>query len=110
MASSDTVMMQPPKKTRIVESLLSVVLALVMGGVLLWNWDGFWQTEIPLLTSAQETYFPVKHAQEQDKLLNTRTNTVRWAEALRKLEALETDNGELRAALQKCKGRQHSRP
>ncbi|HSH71193.1 MAG TPA: hypothetical protein VK997_14825 [Deferrisomatales bacterium] len=110
MASSDTVMMQPPKKTRIVENLLSIIIAMVVVSGMLWNWDGFWQTEIPLLTSAQETYFPVKHAQEQDKILNTRTNTVRWAEALRKIEALETVNEELRAALLKCEGWRSSRP
>ena len=105
MARSDTVIMQPPRKTRIVESLLSIVIALVVSGVMLWNWDGFWQTEIPLLASAQEAYFPVKHAQEQDKLVNTRTNTVRWAEALSKIETLEADNGKLKEALKACEGR-----
>ena len=98
MTSSDTVMMEPPRrKLRILEGLLSVVIALVVSTVMLWNWDGFWQTNIPMLTSIQGTYFPVKHAQEQDKLVNTRNNTVRWAEALNKIEALEAENAKLKA-------------
>ena len=101
MASSDTVIMSSPRSTRIAEGLLSVMIVLVVSGVMLWNWDGFWQTEIPLLTYTQETYFPVKHAQEQEKLTNARTNTVRWVEASRKIETLEAENEELRAALQK---------
>ena len=105
MSSSDTVVMKSPRNTNIAEGLLSGIIALVVGGVMLWNWDGFWQTKIPLLTSAQETYFPVKYAQENDKLVNTRTNTVLWAEALREIESLDADNRELRTALRECEGR-----
>ena len=103
-------MMNPSRKVRIVESFLSVVIALVVSGVMLWNWDGFWQTEIPMLTSVQETLLPVKHAQEQDKLVNVRTNTARRAKALSKIETLETDNGKLKEALKTCEGRRGARP
>ena len=100
MDASETVALGPPKrKLRILESLLSVVIALVVGTAMLWNWDGFWQTRIPMLNSIQETYFPVKHAQEQDKLVNTRNNTVRWAEALHKIETLEAENAKLEGEL-----------
>ena len=106
MDPSGTVMVKPSRKMRIVESLLSVVIALVVSGIMFWNWDGFWQTEIPMLTSAQETYFPAKHAEEQYKLVNTRTNTVRWTEVLRKIETLETENGKLTEALKPCEKQQ----
>lgn len=42
-------------------SLLVVLIAL------LWNWDGFWTTEIKILKQAQETYFPIKYKAESLK-------------------------------------------
>ncbi len=43
-------------------SLLVLIVAL------LWNWDGFWRTDIKILTDAQKTYFPAKYEAEHLKI------------------------------------------
>lgn len=44
---------------------------LVVGGitfVLLWNWDGFWQTKISYLNNVLSGIFPAKYLEEQSKI------------------------------------------
>lgn len=43
-------------------SLLVIIVAL------LWNWDGFWNTDIKFLTDTQKTYFPIKYEAEHLKI------------------------------------------
>jgi len=43
-------------------SLLVIIVAL------LWNWDGFWKTDIKFLTDIQKTYFPIKYEAEHLKV------------------------------------------
>ncbi|WP_300459521.1 hypothetical protein [Desulfobacula sp.] len=43
-------------------SLLVLIIAL------LWNWDGFWRTDIKFLTDAQKNYFPDKYEAEHLKI------------------------------------------
>jgi len=43
-------------------SLLVLIVAL------LWNWDGFWRTDIKVITDAQKTYFPAKYEAEHLKI------------------------------------------
>ncbi len=43
---------------------LSLIVFLI---ALLWNWDGFWKTNIKILDNAQKTYFPVKYEAEHLK-------------------------------------------
>lgn len=50
-------------------TVLSGLIALViLGAVFVWNWDGFWQTDIKRLQSVQQRYFPSKLKEEQLKL------------------------------------------
>ncbi|SHK28410.1 hypothetical protein SAMN05216369_1347 [Marinobacter antarcticus] len=42
--------------------------------VILWNWDGFWQTDIGPLSRAQQSVFPVKFNEEQLKLSRIQNN------------------------------------
>lgn len=63
----------PPKDSivsRFFRGVRNLLLLILLGLTLLWNWDGFWQTNIGFLRGAQERYLPAKLAQEQQKLGN----------------------------------------
>lgn len=51
-----------------IDGFLVRLSLLVLIVALLWNWDGFWRTDIKLLTDAQKTYFPVKYEAEYLKV------------------------------------------
>lgn len=58
-------------------SLMSFAFWLVIGSALLWNWDGFWQTDIKILNNAQKDIFPSKYSEEQLKVSRiTRNNNL----------------------------------
>lgn len=48
--------------------LLSIVFFLAIMFSILWNWDGFWQTNITPLKNTQNSLFPAKYKEEQLKL------------------------------------------
>lgn len=37
---------------------VTLVIAII---ALVWNWDGFWQTDIKVLNNIQKSYFPIKY-------------------------------------------------
>ncbi len=80
---------------RVIRNLLLLILFLL---ALLWNWDGFWQTEIGLLRDAQQRYLPAKHAQEQQKLANVTLYNSELERLRAQLQALESQIAELKAA------------
>ncbi|ELF5327280.1 hypothetical protein [Vibrio cholerae] len=47
---------------------------LIIGSTFLWNWDGFWQTDIKLLNNIQSEYFSSKYNEEQLKLSRIANN------------------------------------
>lgn len=55
-----------------IDKILKVVLkafaVILVIFVTLWNWDGFWQTDINALNKGQQAMFPVKYTQEQLKI------------------------------------------
>jgi DNA mismatch repair ATPase MutL len=51
-----------------IDGILIRLLLLVVVVALLWNWDGFWKTDIKVLKQAQETYFPIKYKAERMKV------------------------------------------
>lgn len=53
---------------RLLTVLYGLVAFAVLGAVFVWNWDGFWQTDIKRLQSVQRSYFPAKFKEEQLKL------------------------------------------
>lgn len=55
-------------------SLFNFVFLFALVFVILWNWDGFWQTDIGPLTRAQQSVFPVKYNEEQLKLSRIQNN------------------------------------
>lgn len=81
------------KAKNLLEFLLSILMVAALAFVMLWNWDGFWQTKIPALTTLQSQYFPVKFKEEQVKLANTGENLLEIERAKLKVEELK---GELK--------------
>lgn len=67
----------------------SVVVALA--GVFVWNWDGFWQTNVGPLNTMQERYFPAKYKEEQLKLSRIMDNGAWMAVLERRLASAERD-------------------
>ena len=52
---------------------------------LLWNWDGFWQTDIEFVNLVQQEFFSNKYAQEQLKIENYNDN-IRLINAFKRLK------------------------
>jgi hypothetical protein len=69
-----------------VKTLLLLLLLLL---ALLWNWDGFWQTQIGFLRSSQERYFPAKVALEQQKVRTSEEHTSEHEQLRAAVQALE---------------------
>ncbi|MFP3977530.1 hypothetical protein [Marinobacter sp. KMM 10035] len=55
-------------------SLINFVFLSALVFVILWNWDGFWQTDIGPLTRVQQSVFPVKYNEEQLKVSRVQNN------------------------------------
>ena len=51
-----------------IDGILVRLSLLVFIVALLWNWDGFWKTDIKFLTHTQKTYFPIKYEAEHLKI------------------------------------------
>ena len=49
-------------------SLLTFFLTTTLLVALIWNWDGFWQTDIDWLSDSQQSLFPIKFSEEQLKV------------------------------------------
>ena len=80
--------------TGIVSTLFAYTLMLSILFALLWNWDGFWQTNIAWLGDAQSRFFPAKYEEENSKLrMITKNNRI--------LENYEKRISELAANLEK---------
>lgn len=63
------------KKIGFIKSTFSIIFWLSISSTLLWNWDGFWQTDIKSLNFPQKKYFSSKYNEEQLKISRiTRNN------------------------------------
>lgn len=56
---------------------------------LLWNWDGFWQTNIAFLNDYQKSFFPSKYNEEQLKVSRITRNNKLIDDILWKVERAE---------------------
>ena len=92
----------PPAKDSLVSrfsrGVKNLLLMILIGLALLWNWDGFWQTNIGFLRSSQERYLPAKVAQEQQKLSNVALNNSELEKMRAQVLLLETQLAELKSA------------
>lgn len=94
---------RPPPATdsflsRFVRGVKNLLLMMLIGLALLWNWDGFWQTNIGFLRSSQERYLPAKVAQEQQKLSNIGLHNSELETLRAQVQLLETQLVELKTA------------
>lgn len=94
---------RPPPATdsflgRLVRGVKNLLLMILIGLALLWNWDGFWQTNIGFLRSSQERYLPAKLAQEQQKLSNVVLHNSELEKLRAQVQLLETQLVELKTA------------
>ena len=92
---------RPPPATdsflsRFARGVKNLLLMLLIGLALLWNWDGFWQTNIGFLRSSQERYLPAKVAQEQQKLSNIGLANSELEKLRAQVQLLETQLAELK--------------
>jgi hypothetical protein len=69
--------------SRLFTAMLGLAVLAILAAVFLWNWDGFWQTDIKRLNSVQQRYFPAKFDEEQLKLSRILDNS-------KVLKAIET--------------------
>ena len=79
MAEENTETSSKKQKTKsrafyYIDGILIRLLLIVVLIALLWNWDGFWKTDIKILKQAQETYFPVKYKAESLKTAVVKEN------------------------------------
>ena len=63
--------------------------------VILWNWDGFWQTDIEWLSTSQQSMFSVKFAEEQLKVSRITDNNKIIAQSEQRFEAIKEENVQL---------------
>lgn len=84
---------KPPKESvaaRFFKSVKTLLLIILLLLALLWNWDGFWQTNLGFLRNSQERYFPAKVAEEQQKLRNVELHNSEHEQLLARVQTLET--------------------
>jgi hypothetical protein len=72
-------------------AMLWLTILVVFMGAFVWNWDGFWQTDIKQLKSAQLRYFPAKVNEENLKLSRVLDNNKVIAGFENKLVEAEAD-------------------
>ncbi|EHJ9995294.1 hypothetical protein [Vibrio parahaemolyticus] len=70
-------------------TLATLILWLVIASTMLWNWDGFWQTDIKPLERFQKEYFSSKYNEEQLKISRITNNNKLIADIRGRLEKAE---------------------
>lgn len=83
--------------------LRAIVVFLAIIFSTLWNWDGFWQTNIAPLKNTQNSFFPAKYKEEQLKLSRIAKNNEVLDEIENRLKSYEAKSIEAleRASLAK---------
>lgn len=79
------------------------IFLLVLISALLWNWDGFWQTDISWLNKAQQSAFPNKFTEEQIKMSRAVVNTAIFEDISERMKKIEAENQRLYDEKQQAK-------
>ena len=58
----------------LLSSVFNLIFWIALISMYLWNWDGFWQTDIKVLTQFQKNYFSNKYNEEQLKISRIANN------------------------------------
>ncbi len=82
------------KQKSFFDTLTDIGIRLAFVFILLWSFDGFWQTDIEEVNNFQKSYFPEKYKQEQLKLstFNENNRYLRDLESATKLRMEEANN------------------
>lgn len=80
------------KSSTIFDTVIGYFIFAMILVALAWNWDGFWQTNIGPLKSAQQEYLPVKYNQEQLKVSRIEQNNELLAKIMSRLEVAENES------------------
>lgn len=93
---------------KIFKAVFKAFAAILIVFITLWNWDGFWQTNINWLNKGQQALVPVKYTQEQLKITRITNNNkiiehleVRMNDILEKNESLIDKKLQAEATLNK---------
>ncbi len=81
------------RKKNIWQQIVSYLKYGLISFVLIWNWDGFWQTNIGFLMKMQQSYFPVKYAIENEQEQKILTLQEEQGALRKKLETAEKASG-----------------
>ncbi len=73
------------------DALFGYAILMTIAFIFVWNWDGFWQTNIRPLENVQQKYFPSKFKQEQLKISRIEKNNEYFAEIESRLELAESE-------------------
>lgn len=81
------------KKSRtLLDTVIGYFIFILILIALIWNWDGFWQTNIGPLKSAQQEYLPIKYNQEQLKVSRIEQNNEFIVKIMSRLESAESES------------------
>lgn len=80
------------KSSTVFDTIIGYFIFTLILIALIWNWDGFWQTNIGPLKSAQQEYLPVKYNQEQLKVSRIEQNNEFLVKIMSQLESAENES------------------
>ncbi len=86
---------QAPAGSNILSKIYEGIFLVVLLFVFIWNWDGFWQTEINWLGNVQQSVFPSKYSEEQLKVSRVADNTQIFEKIEERLVSIEQENQRL---------------
>jgi len=78
------------KSGSFLSTLAASLFWLVVGATMLWNWDGFWHTDIKPLEKIQRGYFSDKYNEEQMKVSRIASNNKLIEDIHKRLERAES--------------------
>ena len=74
---------------------LNTIFSVVILLAVLWNWDGFWHSDINWLSGSQQKLFPVKFVEEQLKVSRITDNNKIIGQVEERFDAVVTQNQQL---------------
>lgn len=100
---TETISTPPKPKGRgpfyYIDGILVRLLLIVVVIALLWNWDGFWKTDIKVLDDFQKTYFPVKYEEERLKISSANEKVAFFDQLNKKIAKYEKEKDTAEKAL-----------
>lgn len=74
------------------DEMFKIAMYISIAFVLVWNWDGVWQINIPPFQRMLKNTFPAKYEREQLKIANTNNNIPMFKDLRSQIKVLKTEN------------------